>query len=100
MRVHRSGFSLLEVTIVTLIFSVVMAGMIQGVKSVRQFTSRASLQDDLVLESRKLIQFIVTDLSSSAWYIPIDADGDAMRRRLFPGIASRQWGGYPRKYRP
>jgi prepilin-type N-terminal cleavage/methylation domain-containing protein len=80
MRAHRSGFSLLEVTIVTLIFSVVMAGMIQGVKSIRQFTSRASLQDDLVLESRRLIQFLVTDLSSSAWYIPIDADGDGTAR--------------------
>jgi prepilin-type N-terminal cleavage/methylation domain-containing protein len=80
VRAYRSGFSLLEVIMVTLIFSLVMAGIFQGVKSARQFTSRASLQDDLVLESRRLIQYIVTDLSSSAWYIPIDADGDGTAR--------------------
>lgn len=77
---RRAGFSFLEVIMVTLVFSLVMTGIIEGLASVRHFTSRAALQDDLVLESRRLVQAMVADLSNSAWYIPIDADGDGAAR--------------------
>jgi len=76
----RAGLSLLEVLVALLIFTLIIGTTLGSVSGVRQFVDQKNLDNDLVLEGRKLIDEIVNDLGNSAWFIPGDADGDGILR--------------------
>lgn len=76
----RRAFTLLEVTIALSLFTLVMAAVLQSLISVRTFTNDDEMRSDLVLEGRRIIDAMVQDLGNSAWYIPVDCDGDGITR--------------------
>ncbi|HYE05329.1 MAG TPA: prepilin-type N-terminal cleavage/methylation domain-containing protein [Planctomycetota bacterium] len=65
----RRGTTLIEIIIAMSIFTVLITAVLQCLTGVRGFVDRESVQNDLVLEGRRLIDVMVQDLSGSAWYI-------------------------------
>ncbi len=81
----RRAFSLLEVTIALSIFTMVMAAVLQSLVSVRMYANQDEMRSDLVLDGRRIIDTMVQDLGNSAWYVPLDCDGDGVLRSPFGG---------------
>ncbi len=71
----RRATTLIEIIIAMSIFTVLITAVLQCLTGVRGFVDRESVQNDLVLEGRRLIDLMVQDLSGSAWYIPPVAVG-------------------------
>ena len=74
-RPSRTAFTLLEIVVAMSLFSLLMAAVLECLSNVRSYASRESVQNDLALEGRRLVEEIVNDLGASAWYIPTVADG-------------------------
>jgi len=60
-----------------------MGAVLQSLISVRMYTSQEEMSNDLVLEGRRIVDTMVQDLGNSAWYVPIDCDGDTIVRAPF-----------------
>jgi len=60
-----------------------MGAVLQSLISVRMYTSQEEMSNDLVLEGRRIVDTMVQDLGNSAWYVPIDCDGDNLVRAPF-----------------
>jgi hypothetical protein len=64
--VRRAGFTLLELSIATCVFVVLLAGLLQVAISLREFVDYDSVAHDLDLEGKRLLKEISNDLSNSA----------------------------------
>lgn len=71
----RRGVTLLELVIAMAIFTALMVALFQTWLSMRSYSSHQTAAEDLVLESRKLVEEIVTDLGASTWFVPAQTDG-------------------------
>jgi len=77
---RRRGFSLIEMVFVLALFSGLMAALLGSLGGVGAFVDQEEATNDLALEGRKVVEQMVKDLGNSAWYIPIDLDGDGGAR--------------------
>ena len=66
----RRAVTLLELTISMAIIGMLMVALLQTWMTMRSYSSQQTASQDLVLESRRLVEAIVTDLGASTWYIP------------------------------
>ncbi|HYE04459.1 MAG TPA: prepilin-type N-terminal cleavage/methylation domain-containing protein [Planctomycetota bacterium] len=76
----RRGMSLIEVTIALAIFAVLMAAALECFGGVRRYVDQEGAQNDLVLEGRRVLATVIADVGNSAWFIPLDGDGDGVQR--------------------
>ena len=72
----RSGMSLVEVTISTAIFAVLLTMATAGLTNMRSYVSTAAITSDLDSEARRVVGVIATDLANSAWLIDAGTDLD------------------------
>jgi len=66
----RRAVTLLELLIAMAIIGSLMVCLMQAWLSMRSYSSQQTAAEDLVLESRRLVEAIVTDLGASTWYVP------------------------------
>ncbi len=75
----RSAFSLLEVTIASMIFVVVVAVAIEFLGGFRTWSDTTLSHLSLEQEAHHILKEMINDLGNSAWYLPDETSGTAMQ---------------------
>jgi hypothetical protein len=70
----RHGYTLLEVTVASLIFVMAVGAMLQTITASRVLESQAVAQDDASTEAERVLKVIAEDIGGSAWYLPTSED--------------------------
>lgn len=69
MSPHRNALTMIEITMATALFAIVLAITIESLTSVRRFVNGASMEDSLRGEAARVLRLITDDLANSAWMI-------------------------------
>lgn len=72
----RSGFTMLEVMITSMILVGAMAMCLEVLSSSKLHESHAAAQDEIAEESLRIMRSISADLTFSGWYLPTSEDID------------------------
>jgi prepilin-type N-terminal cleavage/methylation domain-containing protein len=83
----RRGFSLVELTIATLIMAILMALVLDGMTSTTRYAIASEQQDDIYAESQRAIKSISDDLATSGWeFYDYDLAARERAQRYYPFV--------------
>ena len=71
---QRSAFTILEVIISVTIFVMMVAVVMESMVAMRSYVAFDESEFSLDVEARRVARMIQQDLSTSAWYLPMDID--------------------------
>ena len=101
MRPARSGYTLIEVMITLVVFSVMLTIALEALSGVRQYVNTASLEDSLAAEADRIFRVMTEDLGNSAWWIneeetdlvdlATDASYDRNGARYYPYVIAQDY---------
>ncbi len=97
----KNAYTILEVTIATAIFVVVVTMVMESMTAMRGYIGHDESVYSLDMEARRVLRIMSQDLSTSAWYLPMDVDqkfdlldpGNDRDLRYYPYILTQSRAG-------